>query len=1072
MGKFLLPAFHGEGGEPTPQGGRGWEVFPMSDLEKFASALAAPKDMLPNLFVDAIPDVWGKALLFAYSLQDERHTLHQRSVDAFRGFLAMLALRHTHKYDVNVVRVDIAMLGGSLPFASAISKLLPLGAITENVGWDPAYLFLIDTEVVGICSPLTLIAPREGSDMTKASARQLTDGFRFKDPTGGLGSRDCAAVRDWLMGLESSVMEKAPEAGIWRSVVTSQIAAFKNALTQKASDISPQPVRYAQGDRVIQTDLFSYLGKAVDSAPAQVSQSRFQLQSSANPPYQLIVIDEEMIRNLPPDTEIAHGITASVLRNQPLGNDQTHLGRHELPPGWKWVRRDYFFLPRLSIIQTRDAFVNVAEIPVHQRNATDGSPLPPLRSEISEYLDATYVSKNSWFERTVDGFTFKLHLPICAGQPALTASKSYRFSELNGIDAYDMPVTEIWPSTKLEGWKLFYTFWARDAENSKIYLQPCGVPIEKSKVEINRSTREEVTLTKVAPAYLACFEIKDTPAGIQKEPLGLLMPSYGEPTTTQKPKPFNVGFDFGTTNTYVFISGGKDETYPLTLSGETVRIFRNENPKREGLMYRLFLPAGKEPAPFLSLVRRRARLAGGFEPIRDAHVLFYHQQVENAQFEDPAVESYLKWDHSLNDDRSAFLKQLVLHATYQARLLGAEKVRFIYSYPTAFDERTNEVLEAFWTLEVPKMKDSVGVGCEFASKQTESIATAYYFNNIGGGKAALLGTGALVLDIGGGTTDISAWRKNKLEIQTSVRLSGREILLGPMLEKKDYVLPMLASCMEDGKAIFDPLGALENGRFYRRADAILRTSGEELLRRLPSLMGSENFERFRSEIAVRATALLYYAGMLLGRTGWAESGATLPDVYIGGNGCRVFNWLAPPEYHANHAVSGLLISAYASGARATQPLPHDVKLILSQDPKSEVARGLVYSLDNRLAAPDEAVQTIAGEGFETLGGPQGATNSLTAEILRKGVRLARASEVENVLNIYNKFADRAGAILLPVNNAPVVINRATDEINNWAHEQTGRDSKEIEVEPLFIVGVARAFSLIEWRVSASHAASG
>lgn len=1075
MGRFLLPSFYGEGGEPAPRRARGWETFPISDLERFSKALRAPKDLQAAVFVDAIPDIWSKALLFAYSLRDESHTLHKRAVDAFRGFLAMLALRHLHKYNVTVAQVDIEPQSAH-PFASALARLAPViarshssqaesGALADHVGWDPAYVFMLDDEVAGIASPLTLIAPREGTDMPKCGARRLTDGFRFRDPVAELSSTDAALLREWLAKLQERITETA-QPGLWRVAVTSQILRFQRALEAKAGAAQTTGIRYANGTLEIQTDLFAPLGRALDASVSSAVESSFELVTRPGAPDRLVVIDEEMIRHLAPDTEIISGITAAMLTGQPLLNNSRYLGRHEMPRGWRWIRPDYFFLPRMTVIQTPDAFVSVAKIPIQQGRSTDDSPVPPLLEEVARYLQADYVSRNCWYERSTDGITFKLRLQLAGKQSNFEARRSYKFSDLNRIDLYDVPVAEIWPSTRLSGWKAFYTFWVKSNERSSFYLRPCGKAVETSN-RLDRYTSQEVTMTCEAPEYLACFELRDAADGIQPEPLGLLMPSFGQAEPNKMPRTFNIGFDFGTTNTHIFLHTLGGQPTALSISAETVRVFNNEDPKREGLMYRFFLPTGPDDAPFLSLLRRRVPLEGRFEALRDAHVLFYHQQVESAQFDDQAVESYLKWNPELNNDRNAFLRQLVLHAAYRARLEGANRLNFIYSYPTSFDEQTNEILDAFWGIDVPEMADLIGIDCELSGKQTESVATACYF---AAEEGALTGTGTMVLDIGGGTTDISAWRKDKLEIQTSVRLSGRELLLIPIKENRDYLLDMLSRGMNSGSAIFDPLSKLEGERFYRRAEAILRAHREDLLKCLQQVMKTTEFERFRSEIALRFAALFYYAGLLLRQAKWLDVSTRLPDIYVGGNGCRVLDWLAPPKFQTTHPVVPLLMNAYARGAAAAHG-PSQPRVVVSRKPKSEVASGLVYSLEKPLARPDEAVQVVAGERFEWNGEACAETRVLSATVLRNGVRVEKADEIESVLRVYNEFADRPGAILMPVTNVAEVVDLAKDEINNWAYHQTGTDAKSIQVAPVFIVGVVNAFRRVQWRSAAIHGIS-
>jgi len=214
----------------------------------------------------------------------------------------------------------------------------------------------------------------------------------------------------------------------------------------------------------------------------------------------------------------------------------------------------------------------------------------------------------------------------------------------------------------------------------------------------------------------------------------------------------------------------------------TVQLFRQDPAVRAGLLYRYFLPgcisSDPETAPFLSLLRLRPIENPSVPPapISDAHVCFYRFQIGSEQLSDRDVRAHLKWEPDMNGERYSFLAQMTLHAMAEAFYGGATDVSLGASYPSAFSATMESQLRSTWENICALMPGLTGVKCQLQPPETESVASAYHFMNRLHG---MPGVGMVVVDIGGGTTDISIWKEMKLLLQSSIRLSGRQTLLEP-----------------------------------------------------------------------------------------------------------------------------------------------------------------------------------------------------------------------------------------------------------------------------------------------------
>jgi hypothetical protein len=1065
---FLLPRLrHDATGMPAAQS-TGWISTGLSALAALSNNIETPSDYPPGVFVDAIPDIWGKSLLFAYALREGTHQFHKLAVAAYRGFLTMLALRLRRNYLIEIMRVDLAS-DVQERFLNAARKLHPSGGIARDISWSPLYLFLMEGEVAGMTSSLTLVAPREGADLTKPTACGLADGFRFVDPIAKLTPEEAGDVAAWVRHLSETV-SAAPRAEdpSWQNHVCSVLNDFvgdlkRHAGLQEISAPRLDPAELSLTTPSIYRPLAAALGVYTHTRSHVELFNQRGLGSK-----KLLVIDPDtpyQWNTTPASVEIINNLTHASIAGLPLGVDRKMLGHFPLPGGYEWRRPEDFLLPHLAVVSSPEAFRDVAQ----PRGAaplavTRGmTPLIPIDSALLEYLPHDLILEKASFAEIGDGIEFSLQLPVNDGQRWIKARRVYPFSDLVRIDPTQLPVTEIWPGFCHPKWNHYFAFCANAGILGKYLIEPVASdPPADVRFERRADGFPEVAVTRLsaAPRIFALMEIQTASgAGHRSTSLGILFPKYREAEAALQART-QIGFDFGTTNTEIYLKIGEDRPEALALTIPTASLCNVDEGARTGALHRFFVPScsqGPESGPFLSLMRRRRGQEATADPasLLESHVLFYRKEYANELLGDKLLIAYLKWDPANNADRRIFLFQLALHAAVEAIRRGASDIRIRYSYPTAFTPDMKQSLDAAWNRVIHELNGVLPVPVALQPRQTESVAAAHYFRHIRYDSPALMGIGSLVVDIGGGTSDVSVWRENRLQVQSSIRLSGREILLEPLESSRKETLELLFDVLQLDRRFRQPLEDFSGTMFFRYADALLRTYGEQVLRDLYLAAMRPEYKKLCSQITVRFGGLLYYAGMMLRSTKSAWNGIpAFPQIYVGGNGCRILHWLSPPEFNENSDVLQFFREVLMAAADFSVA-PGTIKLIISREPKCEAACGLLHAEEGDLAVPEGSQERIlAGEALVIGNSPREATSALSASDLSAGlVRIQGVPELQKYLEIYNRFASRPGQVVCPIDNLQDVIADAEKAVQNWCIDCQNKDVAVLQVQPLFVRGL-------------------
>ena len=279
------------------------------------------------------------------------------------------------------------------------------------------------------------------------------------------------------------------------------------------------------------------------------------------------------------------------------------------------------------------------------------------------------------------------------------------------------------------------------------------------------------------------------------------------------------------------------------------------------------------------------------------------------------------------------------------------------------------------------------------SLNSESIVTGRFFAGKFGGFA----DGAVCIDIGGETSDISIWQDNMLCWQTSIRFAGRHIFLDLLKHKPNFLKDI--GVTEAG------IPKLPNPNdFYSQADALIdaliNNSPNDLKAKFGIYGGEINATPFVPLIGLGISGLFYYVGLILNYLGReTEFGKTMPNIYIGGNGSRILHWLANGEFKSNNHSCGHLKDILFSASGFNPESYFDLEI--TPNPKHEAAAGLVDE-GTILEVPNTEFDFLAGEVFTENGEDRAWTELLTAERLGNGLRSGdRLEKIETFIEQFN-----------------------------------------------------------------------
>lgn len=1040
-----------------------WEKRDPVELERVSEGLDVTKTELTSAEIDSIPSMWARPLLFEMALYNDRHPVHTRILGEWRGLLAMLALKEWCDFPLTIEQLNITAADpvDAKDFLEALHKLIPkrtLDPTTTN--WETLNIILFDNKPIGITSPTTLVCTAVSCFGRISRVPWFNEKF-LEDPVPNkLNNFEKEAVAGWLKNLQGHTL--ALPGGKIKASLNGLLNSFMADLGGAPAVLDPPAASLG-----LTQDLFKCMDNPV--APRDLPSS-VKLVPSRNkqPETTLLVRDSDI-----PKVWGVEPQNVFVWQCKTLATIQDFSGvpKLALPMHVHLRSQQDFFTDQLFVINQEKAFHEHSTLVSKGStglnfNGVPVTPILPITEELLTYLDVRDLNDRITFDQQNDSIVVSLRLTLSGinGRKDFVISKAYDAANVKPIPTG--PVLAIWPNFRTPDWKAYYTYFTtvdQDTFYAKPFLTAGEMSDPRTFLDNRGSVEKELTKTERFPEAMLCEYDGDK--------AGILLISAPEETHSVDGTNWTVGVDFGTSSTTVYRKKGNTNPRPVAFND---RLFRITDPftNPDTTFYNNFLSPKREETPFFSLFQKFGN-KGTNEPLLDGHIYFlenYNKLAKN-------IVSDLKWSTNPIDREhlKVFFQQLCLQCAAEAISDGATEIIWKFSHPLAFTERDRGQFQGIW--------NNVGSACESATglsqrvvlpAQSESVVTAKFFESTLQNEHATGGfaSGAVCIDIGGETSDISIWHHNDLYWQTSIRFAGRHIFLNLLRENPEFLkkfgaeqkdIDLLKPANEGENEEADEG---ENDTFYAQADALIQHKGQEWLEELAIVGGNPVIQPFFQLISLGVSGLLYYVGLLLNHLSQhkGDFNSEIPSIYIGGNGSKILHWMADGSFNPDNPMALLCrkhlkhVILKASGFESD----NNRGIEISKHPKQEAAYGLVAE-GTALKLNETQFNTLAGETFTEDGIEYKWNEILTAERLgnRLSISKNRLEQIENFIKNFN--AGLGEEINMPVSlsetlsgesyGSSTVRDVIFEDLEKIFQGYSDRDPEEISVEPLFILAL-------------------
>ena len=1021
------------------------------------------------LDIDSVPTPWARPVLLSTVLSDENHVLHQQLRSQWRGLLALVALKEVRGFSqLDVIRVDLQDADGEQPvFRQALRTLAPSTRIWSDTGWVQAYVFRWNKKPIGVTSPLTLVCPA-ANYVDRISGVAWWDGRSLVDPIPALNMSEKAALRGWLDELITHV---GTHAGCVdqnrRGVLLRQLQKFGNDL-QCEADTTTEMVH---GLLNLKDGAFQYVDSFVRARQRPSAVRLRRTRNLGGPTW--LMIDPQIATqwNVPPQDVGVYGAT--------------HLGQHVFsgvvdPRSFAGVA-----VPENLVFRSpADVFTNVLFL-LEGANTLPGglspreggqlmfngqsvTPLLPLNPELLKHFSASELFERTELRPTGDGVKVSVRLPLDGtdnnGREYLVQHE-YKSTNRDIVKRAGVPYIGIWPNLRYRAaapvtetveamgdsatpsprsWKLYFTYYnsfgIADAFDAKAF----GTSTTDSHVREVKGPRDVESRTQALGSYPEAFicEANVPSEGLlRRENVGII--GVSQPETLTGSKRWVVGIDFGTTGTHVYATVGAGNPAPVIFSNHVQSITDVSDAQRT-IVYDAFVPDDFEPPPLLSVFHElNPNLGAVARPIVDGRIYFLRDYRQFGESTGSLVAD-LKWGDSRARIRTAaFLRQLLLQVAAEAVRQGANTLEIRFAHPAAFSDDDLDAFNNIWNTMATDWLAKTGLHVIVGESKTESIAAATFFARHDDARIrAGIERGAMCVDIGGGTTDVTCWKgvDNRLIFQSSVRFAGRDILMQPL-----QVYPDVLSAFDIDVSRLR-MESNNSSLFCARADSILADAGDQIIGALPTAAGDEAVKRFVDVIALGVGGLIYYLGLMLKahrQNGRWDGG--VPTLCLGGNGSKLLHWLAMGRFSegtsAKRYVESMFLSGLGSGESTT--------IILSPTPKAEVAYGLVQPSGNFTVVDDEPGGAVSGIGWRV------GTEHREWNALVRPVDVAAGVELPAELIEFSEFVGEWSAWLAKQGRVPLgdeaLLGRARDLAAQELATLRNSSVNAIRIVPPFLI---------------------
>lgn len=877
----------------------------------------------------SIPDVYGKAIQFHLALkQDYNGQKSTDEVNMWRGMITLLALQKY--YDLPLSWEKVTMPNEDNLFCNSL-KFIPanFSIFRESErAWDGRTFYVLTwkksngtTIDLFLYSPATLVYPV--ADWLSAFSQIEIEWFDrengFQSPEDVLGESDKKIVAFWL----NNAIESIRASGDRNNPSTQMIL---HHLRQYCEDL-------------------------------KVNLNKKDLRS-----FSKVVIGEDSSF-----TTVLETLNYTIEVMLRFGEDQVHANRlfSDLVCYFKDSKDDIFrmcsYKNNYKVAEKNDLYAFL-----------------PLNSVIRKYCGNFKLASGVSMTYIKKGKTKYIRAKVCLpDNVGLDLVKDYKmvedakpkrgeaFSYFDNSLSKKTPLIAIWPNKVSDIWNRYYIMLDDELKEGNLEIA--------DNSELNRTTNKYIVQTTYVPDAIPLV-IKYSNGERSNSTLSIGMLSlhkeyvaHDETTTVHA----DVAVDFGTSSTRVFakIEGRKDKTEIFIIDDRPLIIMTygaEQNIMRHYFVAsQEFLSSQEDDRNYASKIfsiykRDNPSLKRAVSPVLDG-VIYQAKADEKLGDQDGSYVSRLMTDLKWDEKNSrpyykAFLQQLCLHVTnILYRDFQVNDITWRYALPEIMSASSKGSIQSVWTTDIGQYLKSMTnkITCTIAeSYETESNAASKYFL-YDGGKNANAEKGYLVMDIGGGSTDLALWQGtlNRCDMKwhDSVNVAGHRIFTRWVAKwlKEFRVL----TNQETLKNMIDEVEKNAGTSEFNQAqnalvDRILTIYAPVLLTAYEQECDGSSADYWAMELRsqiIHGISILFFAvgyqvGLLAKDRVLRVSGQ--PGTFViavGGRGAKILDWTK------NACDKGPIPQVFFDLGRKAAIDVTFPKVIVqsSEDPKSEVARGLL-----------------------------------------------------------------------------------------------------------------------------------
>jgi hypothetical protein len=1110
-----LPKFKDNAPFPQPDKAREW-VEQHGSLKRLGQSLLVDEQPFADRDepIRAIPDPWAQARTFAEALIDQEHSMHAEFVAQWRGLIALIGLRRLFAADYTLDSRPVPLDGNHI-FNRVLTRLSPRLAIGDALElWRrPAVVYVTQRggrqTQVAMMNPACLISPGRLADKVAIpNVAWAQSGLR--DPLALSGDQALSPAS--LVVLKTYVEHlRSKLGGLASSLAGDAIRERLQDYVDEIDDligVSPLTATVGHGFDPDLDPLYQGLWSTVDleavQNPAATSQCRLVLKSRSAPGALkgIILVDETLGKvdgRSGRETLVWGTRTLSELVASKPKFDE--VKREAASHGYLLITADDLFTTRAVRLR------NNPKIPGHPASLKDT--LLPIRP-IALLLDG---STPSLIDADSDGGRCSVQLRIKLERDDGNVPHSLvRHYRADGGAANAVLVTDanwaffnatVWPNFRTSAWSMYFArlYYQIDSEQVRPRRALSRQIIEAALQTASEPGEAVLMLSRINAGFgpdpgSSWYRQSEMESEILRDVVqvsdrgfeAIFYADYDEErgeseagcvwldikAVETNPIEAQVAVDFGTTNTVACFKDKK----PIQFQQRLIHPISFEdsstvNSQRELYRWQFadFLPPDKRdmPTPTVAIARKGGNQDADISVFRNV-VYFSPVAAFGEKGAKTELEKYreffsramfnLKWSDELEHERAAsdFLEQLMIMIAAEAvaRNIDSRKLTWRFSLPDSMPDKMRRKFHQH----LSELTSRISPDGHLDGLYSEGMAAAKYILAGNFGAKVTPGTINAILDIGGGTTDVTMWSNDDPLWRGSFRLAGQAFFTRTIVNNPQILRTI---GLGDWADLIDPPEDALHMADYEGISPEDVPHLAELLFSGPGLGKAldDNWTmklNLKAGATLRAAALVFIGGLshYLGQVArqLVEAGVIGPEKLAGptfalcGRGAGLFSRIhgkLAPNGHSD-VTSALTLFSHAAGAEGA-PRP---RLFIEPESKLEVVRGMVTDyrvIDARVDERKEprSSHLPAGIGLDFLGDRRLAPgDTIESPMDAAKVEAVDIAMIEEMLALLNKEAevdvnlrkdDSEGAHSMICNEVRAHVDGSRDEEGRTAMEE-------------------------------------